>query len=457
MKRSDKESIEPWKEGLKPDNVEQILALKQGVSQWKRFKKKHNIDKPDLNGANLQNVDLRRANLSNANLSEANLSGANLSGANLSGANLSKADISYANLSNTDLTGARLKHTSFIGSNFSEAKFDERTDIFGADFGSAKLAGVNLSKIKFSGSDLSYADLEGANLSYANLEGANLTGAYLMQANLTEANLTGADFRYSTLRYADLTGTRFLNVPTYNWDIEGVKCDYIFLDYKKEIRAPKDRNFDSGEFEKLHRSVPTFEMVFEEGMNFLDPAILAYIAKRNNLANPKLGLALQTINLKGLKPSAVFEISEDALTKETERKILKERQEVYASPSKLLDIIKDLTETVKHQALSMEKRKISAVNYYEGSTHNEKVIGNKANFGNTDTGILQKQLEELKTELQSLSEDVKNQISFLINMPSLPKEQKEQSIKAILLNHGLSIANNFSSSALWAIINTLNF
>jgi uncharacterized protein YjbI with pentapeptide repeats len=139
--------------------VEKLAALlRQGSTEWNRWRKGNDQSTIDLVGANLF-----RADLSGANLSGAYLGGANLSEANLGGAYLDEAHLSDANLG---------------GANLSEAILSR------ADLSEADLSRANLSR----------ASLIGTNLTIAVLSEANLSGADLIWANLTRANLSGANF-----------------------------------------------------------------------------------------------------------------------------------------------------------------------------------------------------------------------------------------------------------------------
>ncbi|WP_017328228.1 pentapeptide repeat-containing protein [Synechococcus sp. PCC 7336] len=67
------------------------------------------FERADLQAANLVDADLEGAQLANANLRYANLAGANLSGANLRGANLAGADLRRTNFERANLAGADLR------------------------------------------------------------------------------------------------------------------------------------------------------------------------------------------------------------------------------------------------------------------------------------------------------------------------------------------------------------
>jgi len=82
-------------------NAEQLQILRQGVSVWNLWRKKHphaviDLSGTHLGGAILWRANLREADLSRAHLRQADLDGANLSEADLDGANLSEVHLSAA-------------------------------------------------------------------------------------------------------------------------------------------------------------------------------------------------------------------------------------------------------------------------------------------------------------------------------------------------------------------------
>ncbi|MEM0928936.1 MAG: pentapeptide repeat-containing protein [Pseudomonadota bacterium] len=113
------------------------------------------LDHPDghcanwnLQRAELEDADLERANLRDANLRRANLVAADLERANLWGANLRRAKLGGADLERANLRDANLRH--------------------------AELRGTNLRRAVLVDADLEDADLEHADLKRANLGGADL-------------------------------------------------------------------------------------------------------------------------------------------------------------------------------------------------------------------------------------------------------------------------------------------
>jgi len=125
----------------------------------------------------------------------------------------------------------------------------------------AELPGENLVGARFVGADLhgssfSFADLRGADLRGANLEAADLSHCDLRTANLAGADLTDADLTYADLRDATLdgatiTGVKLRSTKTQGWQIDGLKCEYVFFALGDPLlRYPPDHDFADGEFKE---------------------------------------------------------------------------------------------------------------------------------------------------------------------------------------------------------------
>ncbi len=211
---------------------EHIQIIKQGPTEWNRWRKENsstvpNLEESDLTkvklkganliGANLRGAKLINANLRGANLTKANLMGAYLSGAKLMGAYLSGAKLTEANLIGAYLSGAYLSGANLSGADLSGAKLTEAY-LRGANLAEANLIGANLS-----GADLTKADLIGADLTEANLTEACLSLADLCGANLTEANLSGANLRGAQLVNTDVGGASLTGCRIYGISVWGLK------------------------------------------------------------------------------------------------------------------------------------------------------------------------------------------------------------------------------------------
>ncbi|MBD1878891.1 pentapeptide repeat-containing protein [Coleofasciculus sp. FACHB-T130] len=315
-------------------NEEHLALVKQGVEVWNKWKNENSDIIADFSGnivhiwyireaefrginvgnsnsyvstrdakflpTNLNKINLEGANLSRANLSEIDFRGANLSRANLSGANLNDADLTKANLSNADLSGALINGTNLTKANLSNANLSgagiDFTDFTGTQLNRTKFArvkfnseGIHLPKgypsnfvFKF---NLGRADLSEANLRGFDLSDASLFGVSLKEADLSEANLMGADLSRTDLRGANLTRTqalstnftyaKFTGICLEDWNINrdtnlnNVICDYVYLQNNQQERRPISRDFAPREFTKLfQKALKTVDLVFLDGIDW---------------------------------------------------------------------------------------------------------------------------------------------------------------------------------------------
>ncbi|MFM5891221.1 MAG: pentapeptide repeat-containing protein [Dolichospermum sp.] len=129
----------------------------------------------------------------------------------------------------------------------------------------------NFNYIDLRATDLSYANLYGANLygaelSKAILIWANLSKANLSKANLSKANLRGANLSAANLEKSQVIGTNFYNVTLTSacikdWllnsstNLDGVICEYVYLDGIMTERRPINGNFEPGEFASLYKKI----------------------------------------------------------------------------------------------------------------------------------------------------------------------------------------------------------
>jgi uncharacterized protein YjbI with pentapeptide repeats len=213
----------------------------------------------------------------------------------LSNASFIKANLVSIDLSNSDLKGANL------------------TEAF---LGKANLRGSKLDGVKLIKAHMYEANLFGANLSRANLSEANLGAANFSSANLKEAILEGADLRAATLHYTDLSKAIIHKALLWGsardgWKINGAQCSYIYDDVRGENRVPKDRDFEEGEFESLYSSLPSFEYVFENGMQPLDPIFMNQIAENIKAKNPEFDLKIDSMNARGIQPTIKFTVKHE--------------------------------------------------------------------------------------------------------------------------------------------------
>ncbi len=179
-----------------------------------------------------------------------------------------------------------------------------------------KLKKVDFSGVDLSGNNFSGVDLRGANLSGVHLIEADLSRADLSGADLSRADLSGANLTETNLERANLTGIIFERVITFGWKIGEVKCDYIFLNSGRNLRSPKDRNFQPREFERLYASYPTIEYVFEQGAQWLDLMSFNYSYAKIKEKHPEYDLKSITFDDKSILPRVLISTPNVAMEKD---------------------------------------------------------------------------------------------------------------------------------------------
>jgi uncharacterized protein YjbI with pentapeptide repeats len=195
------------------------------------------FDLADLSGASLHNADaagasFRGADLaaqgdltganfagSKTNLSDADLVGADVSGATFTGANLSGAVFGRALAVDTDFNGVRAQDTKFNGAHIygNGAAFDSATDLQGADFNGAVLAG---DIDQGGGFNFTHTDLTGAKFDAAQCISCNFAGSTLKRTDFTRAYLPGAIFA----GVLSLSGANLLDARLYCGDRSNHLC-----------------------------------------------------------------------------------------------------------------------------------------------------------------------------------------------------------------------------------------
>ncbi len=180
---------------------------------------KLNLESADLPFAKLRSVSFRNtylpgANFAHADLLKVNFSGAILNGTDFLNANLSRGNLAFTDCGEANFTNAILENVNFEGANLEEAIFE-----------GANLKGVNFKNANLSFSDICDADFEGANFEGANLnntnfEGANLKGVKLLGVNLEHTNFQGVNFEEVKIPDSNLNSTKFIEPGIGNHNIE---------------------------------------------------------------------------------------------------------------------------------------------------------------------------------------------------------------------------------------------
>jgi hypothetical protein len=96
-----------------------------------------------------------------------------------------------------------------------------------------------------------------------------------------------------------------------DWVIKGVKCTHIYDDRFKQSKLPKNRDFKDGEFVKLYASLPSFEYIFENGMQPLDPVFMNQVAENIKAKNPEFDLKVDSMNARGIQPTIKFTVKHE--------------------------------------------------------------------------------------------------------------------------------------------------
>ena len=315
-------------------NLEHLALIKQGVTVWNEWYKKHKTVIPDLSHANLSNFNLSGINLTKANLEQTNLSNVDLSKSKLINADLNRANLLGANLNDANLKRANLDYTIFFQTIINRhtlmaAKYLKVYEIVNHKAKQKDFSGIDLSNSNLFRADLSNAELSNAKLINVNLNSANLSGAYLYKADLTGANLQNADLSNAYFSHADLTSAYFsdaLCCGTYFKD-----ADLKFANLKaakfshKTMIDPKwyavwdivncgaaNKNLSGADLSNANLQGVNFESA-----NLTNAKLSHAILRHSNLTNANLtntdlfaanicGVDLSQANLKGAKLKSVI-------------------------------------------------------------------------------------------------------------------------------------------------------
>ncbi|PZD72014.1 hypothetical protein C1752_03988 [Acaryochloris thomasi RCC1774] len=154
-------------------------------------------------------------------------------GTSFRGADLTHANFNQAHLKSVDLRKAKLVRTSWLhtrrldrvrpGDSFLDnaqvRSLVQTGQGQGLEFIHQNLRGINLAT-----ADLENANFRAADLSEATLAGADLTSASLVQTQLDKTDLTGCTLTGATIEGWGITG---------NTNLQGVRCEYIFMRWVK--------------------------------------------------------------------------------------------------------------------------------------------------------------------------------------------------------------------------------
>jgi uncharacterized protein YjbI with pentapeptide repeats len=190
---------------------------------------KLNLESADLPFAKLRSVSFRNtylpgANFAHADLLKVNFSGAILNGTDFLDANLSRGNLAFTDCGEANFTNAILENVNFEGANLEEAIF-EGANLKGVNFKNANLSfsdicDADFEGANFEGANLNNTNFEGANLNNTNFEGANLKGVKLLGVKLEPTNFQGVNFEEVKIPDSNLNSTKFIEPGIGNHNIE---------------------------------------------------------------------------------------------------------------------------------------------------------------------------------------------------------------------------------------------
>ncbi|MDM3858167.1 MAG: pentapeptide repeat-containing protein [Aphanizomenon gracile PMC649.10] len=127
---------------------------------------------------------------------------------------------------------------------------DENSDII-PDLSVANLKDAVLKEANLNGVVLFLSDLSGAYLFFAILRDTDLFESNLREANLLQSQVIHANFHSAILTGACIEDWLINNTT----NLDGVICEYIYLDVNKTERRPINCNFAPGEFASLYKKI----------------------------------------------------------------------------------------------------------------------------------------------------------------------------------------------------------
>jgi hypothetical protein len=151
---------------------------------WRNFK----IEDAHLAGAQLNRTNLQEAQLNNADLRMAELNSAWIINTQLNHANLEKAELNHVHMIDVKLNNANLENAQLNDAFLLDAELNN------ANLQTARLNNANLLGAKLNDAHLEFAQLDNADLRFTQLKGAILVGVSLTGAKLAGADLTNATY-----------------------------------------------------------------------------------------------------------------------------------------------------------------------------------------------------------------------------------------------------------------------
>lgn len=189
-------------------NAEHVAILKNGATEWNRWRAATSYSGADLSGA-----DMAGMKLNDISLLRANLTGADLTRTQLERAHLTDADLTGAVLDHTNLEHVNARNAIFNGVVGKNANFEVST-LRGARFRNARLLSARFHRAYLRDADLTSANLAGAWLRFARFDDACCENTDFSDADLRHASLVGTDLRGANLTDVHVFGISAWNVKT---------------------------------------------------------------------------------------------------------------------------------------------------------------------------------------------------------------------------------------------------
>lgn len=386
---------------------------------------KRSIKEVDLSGlqlleAKFVGVDFRGSCLKGTNLSKSVLNNCNLQGCDLRGCDLSSGSVIESLLSNAILSGSTLIGTSLSSSKMDHCDFCNCVAMH-ANLNKTQCQEANFSRVNGVSSMFFNSNLKNAVFDYSDFSSADFSNANLDGASFYSTVLSAASFINATIRAGIFSRSNLWEIQKESWDIAGATCTHVFIDPENAERYPVDRDFRSGEFERIFAWLPSFRAEFKDLTPF-DPLIISLIIDSINDSYPKLKVEVEALSTKGIAPYVSFTVGSEAHLEEAQavvestiksmRPILLDELKQQLSGS-LSELTSDVSKMVK--SMSVEKLTVNGNvgQIITGDSPNVKVTnhitGSTSEFDLEELKKLLKEVEAKQVDSQ-FSEKVKNSI-----------------------------------------------
>jgi uncharacterized protein YjbI with pentapeptide repeats len=212
-------------------------------------------------------------------------------------ANLTDASLEFSLLGRANLTDANFTRTNFYGARELDRARVDRTILSDPR--------VQSLLVTHQGSQQNYAacNLQGAYLLGANLQNAVLTGANLNDGDLRSAQLAAADLSRISAANTNFKDAELTGACIADWaidrttNLEGIYCDYIYLQSPDRERSPASGSFGAGDFTRLFQEISnTVDLIFHHGVNWV---AFGQTWQQIQVENKGVDLEIRSIENKG--------------------------------------------------------------------------------------------------------------------------------------------------------------